>query len=507
VLGDRELHFDEYVAILKRRMWWIIVPTILVPTLVYVGSLLIPNRYTSMTLVLVEQQKVPDNFVKPVVTEELNQRLATMQEQILSRTRLQPLIERFDLFPNEIGKIPMEDLVDEMRKLISVTGVRADFGTRTGGLPGFYISFSARDPHLAQQVCSEITSMFMQENLLAREQSAQGTTDFLSSQLDDAKRKLDDQDAKLAAFKQRYIGQLPEQEQTNLSVLGALNTQLDGINQAVARAQQDKTFAESLLSDRLAAGTTAPSGEDPKELQKRLSDLESQLSLMEARYTSDYPDVIKTKSEIAELKKQLDTRPVAEPTKDTDKSVPLETPEIRQLRLQIHQLDDLKLEKAKEQERLQQQIRAYQSRVQMSPVVEEQYKALTRDHQSALNFYDELLGKKTQSAMATDLEKKQQGEQFKVMDAPNLPEKPTWPNRQKFVVGGLAGGLGVGFGLAFFFEMRDKTLRTDEDVLFYLKLPVLTEIPTVSPNGNGKGAKNKVSTEKSQRSSQDKGQA
>ena len=120
MLGDRELHFDEYVAILKRRMWWIIVPTILVPTLVYVGSLLIPNRYTSMTLVLVEQQKVPDNFVKPVVTEELNQRLATMQEQILSRTRLQPLIERFDLFPNEIGKIPMEDLVDEMRKLIVV---------------------------------------------------------------------------------------------------------------------------------------------------------------------------------------------------------------------------------------------------------------------------------------------------------------------------------------------------------------------------------------------------
>ena len=504
VLGDRELHFDEYVAILKRRMWWIIVPTILVPTLVYVGSLLIPNRYTSMTLVLVEQQKVPDNFVKPVVTEELNQRLATMQEQILSRTRLQPLIERFDLFPNEIGKIPMEDLVDEMRKLISVTGVRADFGTRTGGLPGFYISFSARDPHLAQQVCSEITSMFMQENLLAREQSAQGTTDFLSSQLDDAKRKLDDQDAKLAAFKQRYIGQLPEQEQTNLSVLGSLNTQLDGINQALARAQQDKAFAESLLSDRLAAGTSAAAGEDPQDLQKKLSDLESQLSLLEARYTSDYPDVTKTKSEIAELKKKLDNKPAAEPTKDTDKSTQLEPPEVRQLRSQIHQLDDLKLEKAKEQERLQQQIRAYQSRVQMSPVVEEQYKALTRDHQSALSFYDELLAKKTQSAMATDLEKRQQGEQFKVMDAPNLPEKPTWPDREKFALAGVAGGLGLGFGLAFFFEMRDKTLRTDEDVLFYLKLPVLTEIPTVSTDRNGKVTKDKGSTEKALRSSQDK---
>jgi polysaccharide chain length determinant protein (PEP-CTERM system associated) len=433
MFGDRDLNFDQYLAILKRRVWWIVLPTVLVPGLVYLGSLLIANQYMSQTLVLVEQQKVPDNFVKPVVTEQLNERLATMQEQILSRTRLQPLIERFTLFPSDMGKVPMEDLVDRMRKLISVTAVRADFGARTGGLPGFYISFTARDPHIAQQVCSEITSMFMQENLLAREQSAQGTTDFLSSQLEDAKRKLDDQDSKLAAFKQRYIGQLPEQEQSNLSVLGALNTQLDGINQAVARAQQDKTFAESLLSDRLAAGTTAASGEDPQDLKKKLSDLESQLSLLEARYTSDYPDVTKTKSEIAELKKKLDTKLAAKPTKDTDtgadKSAQLEPPEIRQLRLQIHQLDGLKLEKAKEQERLQGQIRAYQSRVQMSPVVEEEYKALTRDHQSALNFYDELLAKKTQSAMATDLEKKQQGEQFKVMDAPNLPEKPTWPDR------------------------------------------------------------------------------
>jgi polysaccharide chain length determinant protein (PEP-CTERM system associated) len=533
MLGDRDLNFDQYLDILKRRIWWIALPTLLVPGLVYLGSLLISNQYTSQTLVLVEQQKVPDNFVKPVVTEELNERLATMQEQILSRTRLQPLIERFSLFPSDMGKVPMEDLVDRMRKLISVTAVRADFGTRTGGLPGFYISFTGREPHVAQQVCSEITSMFMQENLLAREQSAQGTTEFLSSQLDDAKRKLDDQDAKLAGFKQKYLGQLPEQEQTNLSVLGALNTQLDGMNQALARAQQDQAFAESLLADRLAAWKAAPAGkEDPEDLRKKLSDLESQLSLLDARYTSDYPDVIKTKSEIVELKKKLNAKPVAESAtsadksatdtdksttnndksaKDAGKSAPdkdkpaaAESPEIRQLRLQIHEQENLKFEKAKEQERLQQQIRAYQSRVQMSPLVEEQYKALTRDHQAALNFYNELLAKETQSAMATDLEKKQQGEQFKVMDAPNLPEKPTWPDRQKFALGGLAGGIGLGFGLAFFLEMRDKTLRTDEDVLFYLKLPVLTDIPTVSPNGNGKGTKDKVSTEKAARSSQDK---
>ena len=498
MVGDRELSFEQYLAILKRRAWWLVFPAVLVPMVVYLGSLLIPNRYTSQTLVLVEEQKVPDNFVKPVVSEELNQRLATMQEQILSRTRLQPLIERFRIFPSEMGNAPMDELVDRMRKMISVTAVHADFGDTSGtkkGLPGFYISFTASDPHLAQQVCGEITSMFMEENLKAREQSAEGTTQFLGTQLDDAKRKLDEQDAKLATFKQHYIGQLPEQEQTNLSVLSALNAQLDAANQAVARAQQDKTFAESMLAQQLAAWKASRSGaQDTDSMQKKLDDLQSQLTTLEARYTSDYPDVIKTKNEIAEVQKEMDSA-LAVPSKTdqaNDQSVQSEPQDIRQLRLQIHQLEDLRLEKTKAQDDLQKQIRAYQSRVQMSPVVEQEYKALTRDYQTALNFYNDLLAKKTQSAMATDLERKQQGEQFRVMDPPNLPEKPTSPNRPMFALEGLGGGFALGLGMVFLMEMRDKTLRTDEDVLFYLKLPVLTHIPTVLPEGNGKPRKRTI---------------
>lgn len=492
MLGDRELSFEQYLAILKRRVWWLALPALFVPVVVYLGSFIIPNRYTSQTLVLVEEQKVPDNFVKPVVTEELNQRLATMQEQILSRTRLQPLIERFKIFPKEMGTVAMDELVDRMRKMISVTAVHADFGDTSGpkkGLPGFYISFTASDPHLAQQVCGEITSMFMEENLKAREQSAEGTTQFLGTQLEDAKRKLDEQDAKLAAFKEKYIGQLPDQEQANLSVLSALNGQLDAANQAVARAQQDKTFAESMLAQQLAAWKASRSGQaqDNDTLQKKLDDLQSQLTSLEARYTSDYPDVIKTKNEIAQVEKEINGASSATANADQtkDESPQSEPQDIRQLRLQIHQLEDLRLEKTKAQEDLQKQIRAYQSRIQMSPVVEQEYKALTRDYQTALNFYNDLLAKESQSAMATDLERKQEGEQFRVMDPPNLPEKPTSPDRPMIALGGLGGGFALGLGMVFLIEMRDKTLRTDEDVLFYLKLPVLTHIPTVLPPGNG----------------------
>jgi polysaccharide chain length determinant protein (PEP-CTERM system associated) len=495
MLGDRELNFEQYLAILKRRAWYIAVPTVLVPVIAYLGSLQIPNQYTSKTLVLVEEQKVPDNFVKPVVTEGLNQRLTTLQEQVLSRSRLQPLIEKFRIFPSEMASVPMDELLDRMRKMISVTPVRADFGEenmQTKGLPGFYISFTASDPHLAQQVCAEITSMFVEENLKAREQSAEGTTQFLGTQLDEAKKRMDEQDAKLAAFKEHYIGQLPDEEQSNMSVLASLNAQMDATNQAVSRAEQDKSFAETLLAQQLAT-LKASHGQDTNDLQKKLEDLQSQLSTRESRYTSDYPDVLKTKNEIAQVQKDLEATPPASATPDRakDQLSQSEPPDIRQLRVQIHQFEDLRTEKTKEQERLQKEIRSYQSRIQMSPAVEQQYKSLTRDYQTALSSYNDLLAKKTQSAMATDLERKQQGEQFRVMDAPNLPDKPTSPDRTKFATAGLGGGLALGLGLLVLMEMRDKRLRTDEDILFYLKLPVLTEIPTVSTDGNTKATKRK----------------
>ena len=292
MLGDRELNLYDYLAIARRRLWWLVLPTVIAPVLAFLVSLKIPNRYTSQTTVLVDQQKVPDSFVKPVVTEDLNGRLATMQEQILSRTRLQPMIERFGLFKSDEGKVPMEVLVDRMRKLITVTPIRANDGLRRGDMPGFSISFTAENARLAQQVCTEITSMFVSENLKAREQSAVGTTEFLTSQLDEAKRQLDSQDSKLAQFKMKYSGQGPEYEQTNLSMLATLNTQLQATTQTLARAQQDKTYSESLLAQQSAAWQASRAGTNPDTLDHQLSVLQAQLVTLQSRYTEDHPDII-----------------------------------------------------------------------------------------------------------------------------------------------------------------------------------------------------------------------
>src|ERR1700729_389291 len=245
MLGHRALTLQDYGTILKRRWWIIALPAIVFPFIGYGLTFLVQPQYVSQTLVLVEQQKVPDTYVKALVTEDLSGRLATMREQILSRSRLQPIIERFNLFAN--GKLSMDERIDLTRKNIVITPIQSEIA-RTNGLPGFFISFKANDPRTAQLVCGEIQSLFVSENLSDRAASAAGTTEFLKGQLADAKAKLDEQDARLAKFQQTYMGKLPGAESSNINMLTTLNTQLDAATQALTRMEQNKSYTESILS-------------------------------------------------------------------------------------------------------------------------------------------------------------------------------------------------------------------------------------------------------------------
>jgi polysaccharide chain length determinant protein (PEP-CTERM system associated) len=487
MLGHREFTLDDYLAILRRRLWVILIPAVLVCAGTYLFSRKIPNRYTSQTLVMIEQPKVPENYVRPVVTEQLDQRLGTMREQILSRTRLEPIIQRLGLFKEEVGRAPMEDLVARMRKSIGIKPVRSILESATA-LPGFRVSFTASDPRLAQQVCAEITSMFMEENLRLREQHAIGTTDFLQNELQEAKRKLDEQDTKLADFKRRYFGQLPGQEQINLNILMGLNTQLEGAMQSLNRIQHEKSYAETLLAQQVREWESSRATYTPQSLEQQLANLKSQLVTLEARYTSNHPDVIKLKHDIAEIEKKVrETAAATEANKNQpEQRVPIsEPPHIQQLRHQIQEYEQAIRDKTSQQQKLQEQIAIYRSRVQSSPSVEEQFKILTRDSQTALELYNDLLKKKSQSEMATNLELRQQGEQFRVLDPPDLPQRPSYPNRPLFAAGGFGGGLALGLGIALLLELRDKSLRTERDIEFYLELPALALVPSVGGE-NGK---------------------
>src|SRR3989441_2496258 len=481
MIENRELNIDDYLAMLRRRLKVILIPALLAPLVGFLISYAFPPKYTSQSLVLVEEQKVPEGYVKPVVTEDIIQRIVTMQQQVLSRNRLQPMIDRLGLAK---GK-SVDEVVDGIRLNLDIQPVQTTGTTpakRKPGqndVPGFYVNFTADNPREAQQICSELTSMLLEENLKAREQVAQSTTDFLSRQLDEAKHDLDDQDSKLAVFKRQYIGQLPGDEDNNMKILMGLNSQLDANTQTLNRAQQDKAYTESLLAQQVSAWKSSQSSNNPQSLDQQLTALQTQLLQLQARYTDDHPDVIKTKADIAEVKKRLaEVNTAASKGSDSpDKGNLNEPPEIRQLRLQVHQYDGVIAQASRDQKRLQDDIRVYQGRVALSPAVEEQYKSLTRDYDTALKFYQDLLAKKSESEMATDMERRQQGEQMRLLNPANLPDTPSFPNRLLFAGGGLGVGLGIGLGLALWLELRDKAIRTEQDVTAALALPMLVSVP------------------------------
>jgi polysaccharide chain length determinant protein (PEP-CTERM system associated) len=472
-----------------RKHWWILPACVLgCGTLSILVATQLPKLYTSRTLVLVARPAVPEDYVKPVVTEDLTQRLASMKEQILSRTRLEPVVEKFNLYAADRPKLPMEDLIDRLRKAIVISPLEAMPGTQ-GSLPGFSVNVSFNDPQVAQQICTEITSMFMEQNARSLEDQAKRTTSFIGQQLDEAKAKLDEQDTKLAQFKRQYIGLLPEQEQRNLSLLASLNSELDATTQALTREQQDKSMNETLLSQQEANWKASQAAaQNPETLEEQMRTREEQLTVLKSRYTEDHPDVEKLKNEIAELKKKIEQMPSGDdsPIKPRKQTEP---PQIQQLRTRIKQEELNYAELGKRQAKIQEQIRVIEGHIEASPMVELQLKELTRNYDSASAFYNELLKKRNNSAMARDLVHQQEGEQFRVLDPPSLPTSPSFPNMLNFAGGGLGGGAVLGLAILYLLMAMDKTLHTEREVEMYLKLPVLTSLPILeaAAGRTGKG--------------------
>lgn len=480
MVRDGEIAAEDVKRIL-RRLWWVLAITIASGgTIAAIAARVLPKKYTSQTLILVQEPGVPSDIVRPVVTEDLNHRLASMQEQILSRTRLEPIIEKLGLFPELRGTAHGEEAVELLRTSIAITPLASMPGTQHQGLPGFFVEVTFSEPRVAQQICTNITSMFMEQNSRALEIDVTRTTSFLQQQLDEAKGKLDEQDAKLAQFKRNNLGTLPEEGQANLSLLNGMNSQFEGNTQALSRAQQDKAFTESQLNEQIASWEASQNGPgaNPETLEKQLSSLQDQLAVMQSRYTAEHPDVIKLKSAIEEVKKRMEEVPKATTQRSGGAQAPkIEPAQIQQLRASLRQ-DEVNIEElSKRQAQIQKQITVLQGRVEKSPIVEQQLKELTRNHQSALEFYNDLLKKLNNSAMASDLQQQQQGEQFRVLDPPSLPKDPSFPKKLNFMTGGLGGGFVLGMGILGLILITDQSIYTERDVELCLKLPVLGLIP------------------------------
>ena len=491
MIRNGEMSMAEIKRVFK-RYWWVLPLTLIAGVSLALGStFFLPKRFTSQTLVLVDQQTVSPDLVKPVVTEATNQRLASMQEQILSRSRLQPIIEKFGLYASDRDSVHMEDLVARLRAAIEVTPLEPMQGTQNRQLPGFHINVTFDNPQVAQRICSEITTMFMEQNSRDIDVEGTNTTEFFAQHVEEAKRNLDDQDAKLAEFKKKYMGSLPDQEQANLQLLAGMNTQLEAITQGVNRAQQDKAMTESLLASQLATWKAVNRGETPSEtLDQQLSALQDQLNALQARYTPDHPDVMKAKTQIEQLKRRMAEAPKGGNTQANSQANAVEPAAIQQYRAKLRQ-DDLSVAGLiKQQARTQSDINILQGKIQSTPAVEQQFKELTRNYQTALDGYNDLLKKHDQSAIARDLNRQQHGENLRVLDPPSLPMTPSFPKKPVFAGAGAGAGLALGLAILYMLAAFDPSMHSERDVEVCMQLPVLALVPNVAPAGKVLSNKN-----------------
>ncbi len=524
---NRELTMDDYLAMLRRRLKVILIPALFAPLAGFLVSYAFPPKFTSQSTVLVEGQKVPDTMVQSVITSDFTQRIQTLSQEVLSPSTLRIMMTggALQIGPDKIDIVGLETTdpsifkPEDRSKTISqvqsnvmvqpvitsmsaaanspgIVGAKRKASASNEPVPGFNVNYTDSDAVRAQKICDAMTSLIVDENLRSRADVAKSTTDFLSRQVEDAKRAIDDQDAKLAAFKKQYIGQLPGDADNNARMLMSLNSQLDATTQTLSRAQQDKAYTESMLAQQSAAWKSSQSSTNPQTLEQQLTQLQGQLMQLQARYTDDHPDVIKTKADIAEVEKKLKevNAVAASATDNSDKASASEPPEIRQLRLQIHQYESVIEQAALDQKKLQSQINVYQGRTAMSPNVEEQYKLLTRDNDNAQAFYKDLLAKKSSAELGTSMENQQQGEQMHILVPASLPDSPSFPNRPFFAAGGLGAGLALGFVVAVFLEFSDKSIRTERDAAAVMDLPLLISVPWLGEDeneaegaGNGNG--------------------
>jgi uncharacterized protein involved in exopolysaccharide biosynthesis len=497
MIQNRDLTMDDYLAMLRRRAKVILIPALLAPLVGFLVSYAFAPKYTSQALILVEGQKVPETMVQPVVSQDLTARVATLQQQVLSQTQLEPVVKK--VYPHKNSQ-EVAEVIDSIRSNMSVEPVVTDLaqigkkkqGPPTSSVPGFYVNYSAPSPREAQQICSELTSLIVNENLKQVAAAASGTSEVLNRGIEDAKNNLESLGANLAAFKKQYVGQLPDDQENNLKILMGLNSQLDANTQSLNRAQQDKSYTESMLAQQLAAWQNSGTSSNPQTLEKQLSDLQSQLLQQKANYTDDHPDVIKTKADIVEVKKKLAevNKASSDPANASEKASASEPPEIRQLRLQVHQYTELISAATRDQKRLQQEIGMYQGRVSLSPAIEEQYKQLTRDYDNAQKTYQDLLTKKSTADLTVKMNNQSEGERMFPLNPANLPETPSFPNRLLFAAGGLGAGLALGLGLTMWLELRDNSIRTEADAEAALQLPMLVAMPWVGgpvvENKNGR---------------------
>jgi polysaccharide biosynthesis transport protein len=493
IQNPESFDLQHYLGVVRRRHLHFLIPLFVGWTVVWGVSWVLPPRYESSTLILVEQPTMPKDYVTPNVNDDLQERLQSITQQILSRTRLLHIIDQYGLYANEHAQRSPDEKVELMRKDIDIELVR----DTNNHISSFNVSYTSGDPNLAQKITSELTNLFINENLEVREQQSEDTTKFLENQLETAREGLADQENKIREFKAQHVGEMPTQLASNLQILSGLQSQLQNDEDALNAAKQQRVYLQTLADQyrTLQGATKAADGTvvGLPALDRELDKLKAQLADLRSRYTDRHPDVRKLKEQIAQTEKMRDQLLASLKTKNSDITTeaadapgsmspsadPTQASMLPQIQSQVrsNQLEITNREHSIAE--LKAKVDDYQARLNQEPIREQQLADLTRGYDQSKANYDELLKKKNDSAMATSMELLQRGESFRTMDPASLPQKPVFPNRLKFCGMGLGIGLALGLVVASGFEMMDRRVYDEKVLKSLLPVAVLAEIPEV----------------------------
>ena len=482
---------EDYLRIAWRRKWIILVPFIVISVGTFAVVKRLPNRYRSTTTILVVPQRVPDSYVRSTVTATIDDRLRSISEQILSRSRLERIIESHNLYPEMRQKASLEDIVERMRGDIKVDPMK--------GGTAFVIAYSSGDAMVARWVTQTLATMFIEENVRDRVVLADGTSQFLESQLEDARERLIVHEKKLEEYREKYAGELPSQLDTNIQIARNAELRVQAIGESINRDRDRKLLQERLLADLQGAEANASipavsKVQSEPDAADELDAAQTTLAELKLRLKPEHPDLIRAQRTVVLLQQKVDSakgrrQPAeARPTRLTPAEI-AQGNKLREIQLEIQNLDRQIAQKEAEQQRLNADIVTYQRRIAAVPTHESQMTELMRDYETLEKSYTSLLARKEDSKTAADLERRQIGEQFKVLDPAREPEKPISPKRPQLYAMGTFLGLALGLGLAALLEYRDTSLKTEDDVVQTLMLPVLALIPTMTPARVDRGPK------------------
>jgi succinoglycan biosynthesis transport protein ExoP len=495
----RTLDVEDYIDLVRRHKGWIFGPFLFTLVASVVGVYLYPDSYVSQAVVKIVPQQVPQNMVQNAINQQMSDRINSMAQEILSRTVLTTIINTFGLYPRERSRMPIEDVIEQMKKKIEILPVA---GTATGPdrVPAFGVQFSYENRYLAQRVVQDIVSRFIDANIRNRSNATFQTTLFIKDETDSAKKQLDEAENKVASFRMQNNGRLPDQLESNLRQLGALQAQVAYLGSQLSRASQEKLQMESnirIFKDQIAALTKEPvesaavaqKSEHVMEADREVQTAEAQLTTLRQHYKDTYPDVKAAVIRLAAAKKKREEVQSEETAAKDDK--PVVKPVNQQVVREVRDLDanirryesaiearDLEMvEFNKELKRTNDAIKGYQGRIETVPLGEKQYADLLRDRDLTKAQYMDLSGKLQHAEIAQEMEGRKQGETLELLDPASLPTTPTEPKRPLIISIGGALGLLLGIVIAGAREMKDTSLKNLKDVRAYTQMAILGSVP------------------------------